>query len=52
MADDKLLEIKNLDICFTKGDQVNQVVKEANLEILKGETLGLVGESGSGKTVT
>jgi len=52
MADDKLLEIKNLDICFTKGDQVNQVVKDANLEIFKGETLGLVGESGSGKTVT
>ena len=43
-----LLEIKALNILFGS----NHVVKDATLEINKGEMLALVGESGSGKSVT
>ena len=45
-----LLEVKNVDITFGKGDTAVHAVKDASFKIYKGETFALVGESGSGKT--
>lgn len=51
MAKDTLFEIKELKKYFQVGkDQTLKAVDGINLEIKKGETLGLVGESGCGKT--
>ena len=45
-----LLQVKNVDITFGKGDDAVRAVKNASFDIYKGETFSLVGESGSGKT--
>ena len=45
-----LLQVKNVDITFGKGDTAVRAVKNASFDIYKGETFSLVGESGSGKT--
>ncbi len=45
-----MLDIKNLSIAFDEEDGLHTVVKDFNLHIKEGETVGLVGESGSGKT--
>ena len=45
-----LLQVKNVDITFGKGDNAVRAVKNASFDIHKGETFSLVGESGSGKT--
>ena len=45
-----LLQVKNVDITFGKGDNAVRAVKNASFDIYKGETFSLVGESGSGKT--
>ena len=45
-----LLQVKNVDITFGKGDNAVHAVKNASFDIYKGETFSLVGESGSGKT--
>jgi microcin C transport system ATP-binding protein len=47
-----LLNIKDLTISFGSGDTATHAVKQANLQIQKGEMLALVGESGSGKSLT
>jgi peptide/nickel transport system ATP-binding protein len=47
-----LVTIKNLNITFSSDDQIVKAVKNLNLTIPKGKTIGLVGESGSGKSVT
>ena len=47
-----LLEIHDLRTHFYTEDGVVKAINGVNLEIARGETLGLVGESGSGKSVT
>ena len=51
-AEGNLLEIRNLNVTFTSGGNVVKAVKNLNLNIPHGTTMGLVGESGSGKSVT
>ena len=47
-----MLEIKDLTIHYVTDDGVVKAVNSINLEVDKGETLGLVGETGAGKTTT
>ncbi len=47
-----LLSIKNLNVTFKDWQGKIHAVSDLNLEIHKGEILGLIGESGSGKSVT
>ena len=52
MNRDKLVEIKGLKTKFKVDNQWAQAVNGIDLDIYKGETLGIVGESGSGKSVS
>ncbi|QJR43885.1 ABC transporter ATP-binding protein [Mycoplasma miroungirhinis] len=45
-----IIEIRNMDVTYGYGSKAFQALKDFNLNIYKGEVLGLVGESGSGKT--
>jgi len=47
-----LLRVKGLSIGFAGDGNSNQVVKDLDLSIDRGEIVALVGESGSGKTMT
>ena len=48
----KLLSVSDLHTYFFSGGQVTKAVEGVDLELDKGEVLGLVGESGCGKTMT
>ena len=48
--DKELLKIENLPIGFPTKSGIHTVVDHVNLEVGKGEIVGIVGESGSGKT--
>ena len=50
--DENLLTIRGLHTYFYTEDGVVKALNGVNLEIGRGECLGLVGESGSGKSVT
>ncbi len=52
MNREKLVEIKGLKTRFKVGEDWAQAVNGIDLDIYKGETLGIVGESGSGKSVS
>ena len=52
MADQRLLELKNLKTYFFTDEGTVRAVDGIDLYINQGETLGVVGESGCGKTVT
>ena len=52
MSDQRLLEIDGLRVDFTTRSGVVQAVRGVDLDMKRGETVGLVGESGSGKSVT
>ena len=45
-----LVSMKHVNIGFKSGTRVRVVIDDLNLDVYKGEILGLVGESGSGKT--
>lgn len=49
---ENLIEIRNLNVTFISDGKVVKAVKDLNLNIPHGKTIGLVGESGSGKSVT
>ena len=45
-----LLEIKNLFIDGYTGEQWVPIIKGVDLQLHKGEVIGLIGESGAGKS--
>ncbi|HQS07600.1 MAG TPA: ABC transporter ATP-binding protein [Xanthobacteraceae bacterium] len=47
-----LLEVHHLTVEFATRKGIVTAVKQVDLTVRKGETLGIVGESGSGKSVT
>ena len=46
------LNVKGLSVQFRTRNGVVRAIEDVNLEVAKGEVLGIVGESGSGKSVT
>ena len=50
--DEKLLEIKDLSVRYTTDGVISRAVNHVNLDLKRGEVLGLVGETGAGKTTT
>ena len=46
---EKIISINNLSIAFNK---FTEVVKNVNIDVVKGKTTAIVGESGSGKTLS
>ncbi|MDQ6640474.1 MAG: ABC transporter ATP-binding protein, partial [Pseudomonadota bacterium] len=51
-ADQPLLSVRGLSTRFATSDGVLQAIEAVDLDVLRGECLGVVGESGSGKSVT
>ena len=52
MVPSPFLDIKGLSVEFRTRNGVVRAIENVNLELAKGEVLGIVGESGSGKSVT
>jgi len=50
--DEKILEVKNLRVEFHTYRGIVKALNGVNLDLNKGEILGLAGETGSGKSVT
>jgi peptide/nickel transport system ATP-binding protein len=47
-----LLDVRDLSVEFSTRRGIVKAVQRVNIQVAKGETLGIVGESGSGKSVT
>ena len=52
LANELLVEIKDLRLDFHTFDGVSRVLNGVNLKVWRGDILGLVGETGCGKTMT
>jgi peptide/nickel transport system ATP-binding protein len=52
MSGQVLLEVENLRIDLSNGEQKYVAVDNVSFQVHRGETFGLVGESGCGKTIT
>lgn len=52
MDSNTVLNISNLKVSFKNDDNFIQVLRGVDVQLAKGEILGILGESGSGKTVT
>ncbi len=52
MANDTILEVRNLKTYFSTDEGIVKAVDDVSFTLAKGETLGIVGESGCGKSVT
>lgn len=50
MADDLLLEMKDIRIDGFSDERWHEIIKGVNLTLKRGEVLGLIGESGAGKS--
>lgn len=50
MAEESILEIRNVVVEYVTDEAVVHAVNGINLKVKKGETIGLVGETGAGKT--
>ncbi len=49
---EKILDVRNLDITFETTAGPVHAIRGVNLDLYQGETVAIVGESGSGKSVT
>lgn len=49
---EKLLDIIDLSLELKRDEEWNPILHQVNLQLCKGQILGIVGESGSGKSVT
>ncbi|TPR53268.1 ABC transporter ATP-binding protein [Metamycoplasma neophronis] len=53
LPNEKILEVRNLHVSFPQGRKKSiHIVRGVDIDVNKGEIIGLVGESGSGKSVT
>src|ERR1700742_5150211 len=52
MTAQPLLDVNDLTVEFATRRGIVKAVQHINIQVAKGETLGIVGESGSGKSVT
>ncbi len=48
--DEKLLEVKNLSVEYKDQTGYFKAVRDVDLDLYRGESIGIIGESGSGKT--
>jgi len=52
MADDTLLQVRNLQTHIKTDNGIVRAVEDVSFSVRPGETLGIVGESGCGKSIT